>query len=116
MSDKFKIPQGAAARENNISNDNYWNVRLNIYWLMVYDTLMLTDWDPTMARHRLGIRPLYYISSLDHEGCDSNFIPLRATYRGNINIYLHFVPFLHIDRTQVVEILPQIRQEPTYST
>ena len=24
--------------------------------------------------------------------------------------------FLHIDRTQVVEILPQVRQEPTYST
>ena len=43
--------------------------------------------------------------------------PLRAIFfRGNINIYLHFVSFLHIDTTQVVEILPQIRQEPTYST
>ena len=43
--------------------------------------------------------------------------PLRAKFfRGNINIYLHFVSFLHIDMTQVVEILPQIRQEPTYST
>ena len=30
--------------------------------------------------------------------------------------YLHFVSFLHIDETQVVEILPQIRQEPTYFT
>ena len=36
--------------------------------------------------------------------------------RGNINIYLQFVSFLHIGPTQVVEILPQIRQEPTYST
>ena len=36
--------------------------------------------------------------------------------RGNINIYLHFVSFLHIGMTQVVEILPQIRQEPTFST
>ena len=35
---------------------------------------------------------------------------------GNINIYLHFVSFLHIGMTQVVEILPQIRQEPTFST
>ena len=35
---------------------------------------------------------------------------------GNINIYLHFVSFLHIDATQVVEILPQMRQETTYST
>ena len=41
--------------------------------------------------------------------------PLRANFfRGNLNIYLHFVSFLHIDTTQVVEILPQIRQEPTY--
>ena len=47
----------------------------------------------------------------------SSINPLRAKYfRGNINIYLHFVSFLHIDMTQVVEILPQIRQEPTYST
>ena len=43
--------------------------------------------------------------------------PLRAKFfRGKINIYLHFVSFLHIDATQVFEILPQIRQEPTYST
>ena len=46
-----------------------------------------------------------------------HFNPLRAKFlRGNINIYLHFVSFLHIDTTQVVEIFPQIRQEPTYST
>ena len=43
--------------------------------------------------------------------------PLRAKfYRGNINIYIHFVSFLDIDTTQVDDILPQIRQEPTYST
>ena len=43
--------------------------------------------------------------------------PLRAKFfKGNINIYLHFVSFLHIDAMQVVEILPEIRQEPTYST
>ena len=40
---------------------------------------------------------------------------LRAKFfRGSINIYLHFVSFIHIDTTQVVEILSQIRQEPTY--
>ena len=43
--------------------------------------------------------------------------PLGAKFfRRNINIYSHLVSFLHIDTTQVVEILPQIRQEPTYST
>ena len=46
-----------------------------------------------------------------------NFNPLRAKFfRGNINLYLHFVSFLHVCTTQVVEILPQIRQETTYST
>ena len=45
------------------------------------------------------------------------FNPLRAKFfRGNINIYLHFVSFHHTDTTQVVEILPEIRQESTYST
>ena len=43
--------------------------------------------------------------------------PLHAKFfRENINIYLHFVSYLLIDTTQVVEILPQIRQEPTYFT
>ena len=34
--------------------------------------------------------------------------PLRAKcFRGNINIYLHFLSYLHIHTTQVVKILPQ---------
>ena len=42
--------------------------------------------------------------------------PLRAKFfRWNINIYSHFVSYLHIDTTQVVEILPQIRHEPAYA-
>ena len=46
-----------------------------------------------------------------------SFNPLRAKlFRGEINMNLYFVSFLHIDAMQVVEILPQIRQEPTYST
>ena len=40
--------------------------------------------------------------------------PLRAKFfRGNINMYLHFMSFLHIDLTQVLKILPQVR--PTHS-
>ena len=35
--------------------------------------------------------------------------PLRAIFfRGNINIYLHFMSFLHIDLTHVLKILPQV--------
>ena len=43
--------------------------------------------------------------------------PLRAKFfRGNINIYLHLMSFLHTNKTQVVEIPPRVRQGPAYST
>ena len=43
--------------------------------------------------------------------------PLRAKIcRGNKNLYSNSKSFLHIDMAQVVEILPPIRQGPTYST
>ena len=43
--------------------------------------------------------------------------PLRAKlFRGNINIYLRFMSFLHIDMTQILKILHQVRQRPSYST
>ena len=46
-----------------------------------------------------------------------DFNPLRAKYLGeNINIYLHLMSFLHINKTQVVEIPPRVRQGPAYST
>ena len=49
-----------------------------------------------------------YISTLN---------PLRAKFfRENINIYLHFMSFLHTNKTRVVEIPPQVRQGPAYST
>ena len=42
--------------------------------------------------------------------------PLHSKlFWGNINIYLHFMSLLHIDMTQVVEILPCVRQGPTCS-
>ena len=43
--------------------------------------------------------------------------PLRANFsRENISIYLHFMSFLHIDKTQVVEIPRRERQGPACST
>ena len=40
--------------------------------------------------------------------------PLHATFfKGNMNIYLHFMSLVNINMTQVIEILPQIRQGPT---
>ena len=47
----------------------------------------------------------------------SHINPLRAKFfRGNINIYLHFMSFLHTNKTQVVEVPPWVRQWPAYST
>ena len=41
--------------------------------------------------------------------------PLHVKFsRGNNNIYFHFMSFICIDMTQVVEILPQVSQELTY--
>ena len=43
--------------------------------------------------------------------------PLRAKFfREDINIYLYFMSFLHINQTYVVEIPPPVRQGPDYST
>ena len=42
---------------------------------------------------------------------------LRAKFcRGNTNVYLHFMSLLHIDMTQVLKILPQVRPGLTYPT
>ena len=44
------------------------------------------------------------------------FNPLHAKFsRGNKNICLYFMLFLHIDMAQVAEISPRVRQESTYS-
>ena len=43
--------------------------------------------------------------------------PLCAIFsRENINIYLHFMSFLHANKTQVVDIPPRVGQGPAYST
>ena len=43
--------------------------------------------------------------------------PLRAIlFTEDINIYLHFMSFLLINKTQIVEIPPGVRQRPAYST
>ena len=42
---------------------------------------------------------------------------LRAKFfRGKINIYLHFMSLLHIDMTQVLKTLPEVRPVPTSFT
>ena len=52
------------------------------------------------------------------------FVPLYRRYLTlyvlnfweNINIYLHFMSFLHINKTQVAEVPPGVRRRPAYST
>ena len=46
-----------------------------------------------------------------------SFNPLRAKFVAeNINIYLHFMSFLHTNKTQVVEIPPRVKPGPAYFT
>ena len=59
------------------------------------------------AHNELVILQIFFLS----------FNPLRAKFfRENINIYLHFVSYLHIDMTRVAEILPRIGQGLAHST
>ena len=63
-----------------------------------------------------------------HELCQGRHLHLKRTaikainplhakfFRGNISIYSHFMSLLHIDMTQVLKILPQVRPGPIYST
>ena len=74
-----------------------------------------------------SLDPHYSVSSLNpgissadlcmFTGWKNNINPLGAKFfRENINIYLHFVSYLHIDMTRVAEILPQIGQGLAHST
>ena len=46
-----------------------------------------------------------------------NINPLGAKFlKEKIDIYLHFMLFLHTNKTQVVEIPPWVRQGTAYST
>ena len=59
-------------------------------------------------------RPSGHCHSLDMSAIEFVRVnPLRAKFfRGNLNIYLHFMSFLHTNKTQVVEIPPRVRQGP----
>ena len=55
-----------------------------------------------------------FMSIFSSDGAMAYVNPLRAKYfKGNINIYLHFVSLLHIDMTQVLKTLPRVRPGPT---
>ena len=78
--------------------NQYWLIMSEVFWHSLEDNLTGSDQD---------IYPWYEIENNS----------LRAKFfRGNKNIYLHFMSFLHIDMTQVVGILPSVRQRFTYIT
>ena len=44
-------------------------------------------------------------------GMRVGFKPLHAKFfRGSINVYLHFISFLHTDQAQMVEIISRVKQ------
>ena len=79
----------------------------------MYSDSLITEWQSCCWNFNWSLPPSIINISYKFEVIRN---PLRAKFsRGNINIYLHFVSFRHIDTTQLVKILPQIRREPTYS-
>ena len=82
----------------------FWNKIWTSYFLQI----LTAEYDTVFHRasiNDLGLLLLIWIN------------PLRAKFfRENINIYLHFMSFLHINKTQVIEIPPWVKQGPAYST
>ena len=99
-------------RMGGISQGTFQSVPLKFHTKYLTHTLRETSFVDVQ-----NLRAPRFTSSFSNTKMSSVFNPLRAKFfRGNINIYLHFVSYLHIDTTQVVEIFPQIREEPAYAT
>ena len=56
------------------------------------------------TKHFIYLYPGAKAPGHQYPECWLNINPLREFIRQNINIYLHFMSFLHTDETQVVEI------------
>ena len=75
--------------------------------------------DTKLSKWQLPVQPMRKMSSswYLYQLNENNLNPLRAKLlRENINIYLHFLSFLHTNKTQVVDIPSRVRQGPVYST
>ena len=102
----------------NFPHKGQWNGALMFPLIRAWITGWVNNRDADNLRRHCAH---YYVTlmpwqtAMDFSIIEINPLPAKF-FRENINIYLHFVSYLHIDTTQVVEILPQIRQEPAYST
>ena len=88
----------------------------NFKWSWVNDTQRICSY--TVAEHENSLMKniIFFIFNSCQLNDSCNLNPLRAKFfRENINICLHFLPFLHTNKTQVVEIPPRVRQGPAYS-
>ena len=81
---------------------------MNLFNAKMKDILDLVDVEDTYCY----IMGMYIINLLNYDTHihTSDFLDLTllcATFvRWNIKLHLHFVPFLHIDMTQVLKIVP----------
>ena len=70
-----------------------------------------------ISSHNINQVGLELIPASTPEGLGERVSDLRATFFGEkINIYLHFMSFLHTNKTQIVEMPPRVKQGPAYST
>ena len=87
-----------------------------IFTMGIESWLFIRHSTPEVERHFA-----FVLQSLTLRQCHNTLTIYVTLYMLNLsegtwNIYLHFTSFHHIDMTQLIKILPQIRQEPTYST
>ena len=85
--------------QRKLTEDTYISSTLASYRIFIVRILEKTECVVTTARHYIIILTL----------CVLNFSEGTKTY-------IYILSLFHMDMTQVVEILPQVRQGPTYPT
>ena len=76
--------------------------------------ILSTIIDNSTTTEQSTMKPNLYFMGHATVGHDKHFIinPLQAKF--SEDIILHFMSFIHIDMTQVLKILPKVREGPTY--
>ena len=117
-------------------SSNRQKLLTRVNWYLQSSLKHITEYITSNKFHYRGGRyrqvPLYYMlisvdndlrgNGVHHDGwyppdhAPLTINPLRAKFfRGNINMYLHFMSLLHIDMTQVLKIPSQVRPWNEYS-
>ena len=114
-----KFCYDVSGHDDEILWDPFPHHRAQSLWWEASTVSLSSTWIITSSTSRVFSSTEISKASIKAITCITNCIHinhLRAKFfRGNINIYLHFMSSLHIDTTHVFKILSQVRPGPTYS-